>query len=105
MVKDIRDSYMGLLKAGEIDEDVLNELLLEYDSGINASEDCFAVFCFGSVTGIFFFILLFVWICYVIIKDHFLPEKGLGIAISSSIIAHILVFSFYEINLVAGYSF
>ncbi len=56
----------------------------------------------GSVTGIFMFIPLFVWICYVAIKDHILPKKGLGVAIISGILGHLLLFSCYFVNMLIG---
>lgn len=56
----------------------------------------------GSVTGIFMFIPLFVWVCYVAMKQHILPKKGLRIAIISGIIGHVLLFSCYLVNRLAG---
>ena len=56
----------------------------------------------GSVTGIFMFIPLFVWICYVVMKDRILPKKGLRIAIISGALGHLLLFSCYFVNKVAG---
>ena len=58
---------------------------------------------FGSITGIFFFLPLFFWILYVAIKGHMLSKKGLTIAIVSGVIAHLLVFALYYINLIAGH--
>ena len=57
----------------------------------------------GSVTGIFFFLPLFIWICVVQKREKILPEKGIGIAIASGIIGHVLLFVLYFINKVAGH--
>lgn len=56
----------------------------------------------GSVTGIFMFIPLFIWICYVAMKEHILPKKGLRIAIISGVLGHLLLFSCYFVNKLAG---
>ena len=56
----------------------------------------------GSVTGVLFFLPLFIWICYVAKKDKILPKKGLGIAIASGAAAHVLLFVLYGINRIAG---
>ena len=58
----------------------------------------------GGVTGLFVFIPLFCWICYVCVKDRLLPRKGLAIAIISGVVAHLLLFSLYALNKVAGHT-
>lgn len=59
----------------------------------------------GFWTGLLVFIPLFCWICYACAKKHLLPRKGLGIAITSGVIAHILLFSIYIFNKLLGSSF
>ena len=56
----------------------------------------------GAVSGIFIFIPLFVWICCVVARDHILPKKGLRIAIISGMLGHLLLFSCYFVNKLAG---
>lgn len=56
----------------------------------------------GSVTGIFMFIPLFIWICYVAMKNRILPKKGLRVAIISGVLGHLLLFSCYFVNKFAG---
>lgn len=58
----------------------------------------------GSVTGIFVFIPLFIWVVYICMKEKLLPKKGLGIAIGSGAITHILLFSIYILNKIAGHT-
>ena len=58
----------------------------------------------GGFTGLFVFIPLFCWICYVCVKDRLLPRKGLAIAIISGVVAHLLLFSLYALNKIAGHT-
>lgn len=57
----------------------------------------------GSVTGIFVFLPLFGYVVYICKKEKLLQKKGLGIAVASGVIAHILLFTMYLMNKVAGH--
>ena len=57
----------------------------------------------GSITGIILFLGLFIWTVYVCKKDALLPPKGLVIAITSGVVAHLGLFSIYAVNLGLGH--
>ena len=59
---------------------------------------------FGVVTGVLLFIPLFCWITYACAKYKLLPRGGLAVAIVSGVVAHILLFSIYLLNKVAGHT-
>lgn len=58
---------------------------------------------YGSVTGIFLFLPLALWIIYTAINDNVLPSKGIWIALVSGIIGHIGLFSVYIVNKFIGH--
>ena len=59
---------------------------------------------YGVFTGVLVFIPLALWIWYACSKKHLLPKKGLGIAFVSGILAHLLLFSCYAVNLFLGHT-
>ena len=58
----------------------------------------------GVFTAFLLFLPLFIWICYACKKGGLLPKKGLGIAITSGILGHLMLFLGYILNMVAGHT-
>ena len=61
------------------------------------------VHSYGSITGIFLFLPLALWIIYMGVNDKVLPSKGIWIALISGIIGHIGLFSLYIVNKFMGH--
>jgi hypothetical protein len=59
---------------------------------------------YGLFTGAFVFIPLFCWITYACASRHLLPKGGLTIIIVSGILTHLLLFSIYILNKLAGHT-